>query len=357
MFLQHLNILQFKNIEEKSIDFHRKIVALVGNNATGKTNVLDAIHYLSMTKSYFSSSDTMNIQHNKDYFVLFGKFDNGTETFEVSCSVKKNNGKQVFLNQKPYQKLSEHIGKIPIIVIAPQDLSLITDYADTRRKFIDALISKLDKEYLQALIQYQAALQNRNALLKQGETAYSQQDLIDIYNLQLVQFGSIVLQKRISFFNEIKETLSSTYQLLQDNQEVLELQYISTIQNDFLRELQQSLSKDIRMGYTTVGIHRDDFEIILNHYPAKNYTSQGQQKTIVFALKWMELLYIYQKTNIPPILLVDDIYDRLDEKRLYKLLHFLLSDIVGQVFLTDTHPERILKLFEGQELQVVNMGK
>jgi DNA replication and repair protein RecF len=131
-----------------------------------------------------------------------------------SAIVKKNNGKQVFLNQKPYQKLSEHIGKIPIIVIAPQDLSLITDYADTRRKFIDALISKLDKEYLQALIQYQAALQNRNALLKQGETAYSQQDLIDIYNLQLVQFGSIVLQKRISFFNEIKETLSSTYQLL-----------------------------------------------------------------------------------------------------------------------------------------------
>jgi len=355
MFLHHLNILQFKNIEEKSFEFHRKIVALVGNNATGKTNVLDAIHYLSMTKSYFSSNDSINIQHNKDYFVLFGKFENNTELIEVSCSVKKNNGKQVFLNQKPYQKLSDHIGKIPIVVIAPQDLSLITDYAETRRKFVDILISKFDKEYLQALIQYQTALQNRNTLLKQGEIIYSQQDLVDIYNFQLVQFGSIILQKRISFFNEIKETLSSTYQLLQDNQEVLELKYVSTIHNDFLKELQQSLSKDIRMGYTTVGIHRDDFEITVNQYPAKNFASQGQQKTIIFALKWIELLYIFQKTNIQPILLVDDIYDRLDEKRIGKMLYFLLSNNVGQVFLTDTHLERILKLFEGQELQVINM--
>lgn len=355
MFLHHLNILQFKNIEEKSFEFHRKIVALVGNNATGKTNVLDAIHYLSMTKSYFSSNDSINIQHNKDYFVLFGKFENNTELIEVSCSVKKNNGKQVFLNQKPYQKLSDHIGKIPIVVIAPQDLSLITDYAETRRKFVDILLSKFDKEYLQALIQYQTALQNRNTLLKQGEIIYSQQDLVDIYNFQLVQFGSIILQKRISFFNEIKETLSSTYQLLQDNQEVLELKYVSTIHNDFLKELQQSLSKDIRMGYTTVGIHRDDFEITVNQYPAKNFASQGQQKTIIFALKWIELLYIFQKTNIQPILLVDDIYDRLDEKRIGKMLYFLLSNNVGQVFLTDTHLERILKLFEGQELQVINM--
>lgn len=357
MFLKTLNILYFKNIEEVQLNFSKKITALVGNNATGKTNILDAIYYLSMTKSYFSGSDVQNIKHEKDFFVLHGKFQNNIECFDVSCSVKKSEGKYITFNQKPYQKISEHIGKIPIVMIAPQDQNLITEYADTRRKFIDALISKFDKEYLSALIQYNHALQNRNSIIKQGELAYQQQDLIEVYNLKMAQYGEIVLNKRKNFFEEIKSDLISTYQNLQENQEILELNYVSTIQKDFFTELQNSLSKDIRVGYTSVGIHRDDFEIRLNSYPAKNFASQGQQKTITFALKWIELYYLYQKTNIRPLLLIDDIYDKLDDVRLQKIKRLIENGIAEQIFVTDNQFERIHQLFKNIDIHIIQISK
>ncbi|MCX7728092.1 MAG: AAA family ATPase, partial [Bacteroidia bacterium] len=185
MFLKKLNILYFKNIEDIQFEFSKTITAFVGNNAVGKTNILDAIYYLSMTKSYFSSSDTQNIQHGKEFFVLSGKYEHEQAAFEVNCSFKKSEGKQITLNQKPYPKISDHIGKIPVVMIAPQDLNLITEYADTRRKFLDAFISKFDKEYLNALIQYHQILQHRNSIIKKGEIAFQQQDLLDVYNAQL----------------------------------------------------------------------------------------------------------------------------------------------------------------------------
>lgn len=357
MFLKYLQLFQFKNIEELQWDFYEKTIAFIGANAVGKTNILDAIHYLAMTKSYFSSSDIQNIQFGKDFFLIHGKFQkNNQETLEIKCSVKKGSNKILSVNDKPYLKLAEHIGKIPVVLITPYDLSLITEYADTRRKFIDALISKFDKEYLNALIQYNQHLQNRNSIIKQGDVAYKQKDLIEVYNIQMAQIGETILKKRIQFFNEIKEILRSTYQVLQSNNEVLELNYISTIQNNYLQELQNSLSKDIRMGYTCVGIHRDDFDIILNNHLAKNHASQGQLKTIVIALKWVELMYLHQKTQEHPILMIDDIYDKLDKTRLMKIKELINSDIAGQVFITDNHYDRIKNLFEKTNIQIIQMN-
>lgn len=357
MFLKQLNILDFKNIEELKFDFSKRINIIVGNNAVGKTNLLDAIYYLSMTKSFFSSSDVQNIRHGKDFFVLHGKFENEGEALEVSCSVKKTEGKHLYINQKAYNKISEHIGKIPLVMIAPQDLNLITEYADTRRKFLDALISKFDKEYLNALIQYYQILQHRNAIVKQGENAYQQQDLLDVFNTQLATFGQLILHKRKLFFDEIKSRLTDTYHQLQNNSEKLEIKYISTIQKDFFKELQYSLPKDIRLGYTTVGVHRDDFEILLNDYPAKNYASQGQQKTIVFALKWIELMYLFEKTKIQPILLIDDIYDKLDDERMGKIKELLLSGVAGQVFITDNHFQIMSELLKDDDVEFFKIQK
>lgn len=352
MFISHLNILNFKNISELQLDFTKKIIALTGKNACGKTTILDVIYYLAMTKSYFSASDIQNIKHQQEFFVLFGKFKNNDEQFDVSCSVKKNEGKYVAINQKNYNRIAEHIGKIPVVIMAPQDLNLITEYSDTRRKFLDALISKFDKEYLNALIQYQKLLQNRNALLKQSDNNLSQKDLIDVYSEQMVPFGELILKKRKKFFEDIKPLVKTTYQQLQDNNETLELKYISTIQNDFAKELENSFSRDLKMGYTTVGIHRDDFDILLNDYPAKNYASQGQLKTVTFALKWIELIYLYQQTNIHPILLIDDMYDRMDDERIEKLKSLILNGIAEQIFITDTNYSRIKNLFKENENDV-----
>lgn len=358
MFLSHLYLFQFKNIVDAQWNFHQKIVAFVGANGVGKTNVLDAIYYLSMTKSYFSSSDVQNIKFNKDFFLIHGKFETDQhEILEIKCNVKKGSGKTILMNEKPYSRLAEHIGKIPVVMMTPYDLSLIIDYADTRRKFVDALISKFDKEYLNALIQYNQHLQNRNILLKQGEMAYQQKDLIEVYNLQIAQLGEIILKKRLQFFNEIKEILNSTYQALQDNNESLQLNYISTIQSNYLQELQNSLSRDIKMGYTCVGIHRDDFDIMLNNYLAKNHASQGQLKTIIMALKWTELVYLYQKTQEHPILMLDDIYDKLDDTRVTKIKQLIHSDIIRQVFITDSHYDRIQKLFDHDNIQIVTMNR
>ncbi|GIV27741.1 MAG: DNA replication and repair protein RecF [Bacteroidia bacterium] len=355
MFLKHLHVLYFKNIEDKQLDFSKKFIAFVGNNGIGKTNVLDSIYYLSMTKSYFSSTEVQNIQFGKEFFVIYGKFENQGMDMEVSCSVRKSEGKQVLLNQKPYPKITEHIGKIPVVIITPQDLYLITEYADTRRKFLDALISKFDKDYLNALIQYNKALQQRNALLKQEENVYQQMDLLDIYGLQMAQYGEMILNKRKLFFEEVKEKVKKTYSQLQNSNELLELNYISTIQNDYFKELQNSIPKDIRLGYTSLGIHRDDFEILLNGYAAKNFASQGQQKTIIIALKWLELLHIFQKTNVCPILLLDDIYDKMDDQRLNQFVDLLNADFIKQVFVTDTNKERILKLFNTQNVEIFEM--
>ncbi len=355
MFLKQLHCLYFKNLEDKEFRFSEKFVAIVGNNATGKTNVLDAIYYLSMTKSYFSATEVQNIQFGKDFFVINGKFQNNGMDWDVSCSVSKSDGKQMLLNQKPYSKIIDHIGKIPVVIIAPQDLKLITEYADTRRKFLDALISKFDKEYLNALLQYHKALQQRNAILKQGDIAYQQIDLLDVYGLQMAQYGELILSKRKLFFEEIKDKITNTYTQLQKCGEVLELKYVSTIQNDFFKELQNVIPKDIRLGYTSVGIHRDDFEIVLSAYPAKNFASQGQQKTIIIAMKWLELLHIFQKTGVCPIVLLDDVYDRMDEHRLHQFVHLLNADFIKQVFVTDTNKERISQLFQTRNLQIVEM--
>ncbi|MCX7728093.1 MAG: hypothetical protein N2203_01350, partial [Bacteroidia bacterium] len=196
---------------------------------------------------------------------------------------------------------------------------------------------------------------HRNSIIKKGEIAFQQQDLLDVYNAQLSQYGEIILKKRHSFFEEIKNTLITVYQNLQDNQEHLELKYTSTIQNDFYKELQHSLPKDIRMGYTTTGPHRDDFEILINNYPAKNFASQGQQKTIVFAIKFLELMYLHQKTKITPILLIDDLFDRLDDGRLNKIRLQIKNSPVTQIFLTDNHYERVNKLFEQESIEIIQI--
>ncbi len=344
MKLNKLHLLQFRNIEELSFNFSKSVIIIVGENGIGKTNLLDAIYHLAFTKSYFSHTENTNINHQHDFFFIEGVFENNDFLYDISCSVRRKGGKIFKCNGKEYLKISEHIGKIPIVFITPQDLNLITEYADTRRKFLDVIISKYDKQYLEALIQYNKVLQNRNSLVK-NNALYTQKELVSIYNQQLNGYGSIILEKRNQFFTDTESLIQDIYAQLQGNKETLLLKYQSTIKGSFIEQLENSIEKDMRVGYTSVGTHRDDFDILLNNYSVKQYASQGQQKSVIFALKWLELIFLKNKTNISPILLIDDMCDKLDDTRLKKIKEMLSTQDIGQVFITDSNAERIRNLF------------
>lgn len=342
MYLKRLYILNFKNIESKEFSFSPQLNCFVGDNGIGKTNSLDAIYHLGMTKSYFSSSTLHNIRLGEDFYLIEGTFLREEREEQVVCSVKKGQKKVVKRNGKLYDRLSDHIGSFPIVMVSPSDRDLIHEGSEARRKFLDGMLSQVRPLYLQTLLRYNQALTQRNSLLKlMHERAYFDPDTIAIYNDQLSLYGQELFKERKAFLEEFLPIFQKQYQSISQGKEQVSVSYLSPLEGqDFKQLLSQSISQDRAAQYTTIGVHKDDLVFTLEEQPIKKFASQGQQKSFLIALKFAQFLSIYEHTKVAPILLLDDIFDKLDSKRVGQLLRMVTLPPFSQVFLSDTDKER-----------------
>ena len=342
MYLENLYLANFKNYSDANVSFSKYINALVGDNGSGKTNLLDAINFLSMTKSAFNSIDNQSIRHNQAYFSIIGKFSQKNSTFVVSNSLTLGKRKKILIDKNPIDKTADIIGMFPIVLIAPNDHSLITEGGETRRKFFDSIISQLDKSYLIDLIDYNHALKQRNSLLKQfSETGRIDRDLLEPYDHILVSLGKDICNKRSTFCENYLTKIIKHYTFLTDGKEAINLKYQSKFQEDnFMEIFHNSLQKDILLQRTNIGIHKDDYLFEMDDYPLKKFGSQGQQKSFLIALKLAQFDIIQDEKGFKPILLMDDIFDKLDDHRIQKLTEMIELHEFGQVFITDARPER-----------------
>ena len=349
MWLKHLSVLNFKNYTESSLDFLPDTNAFTGQNGSGKTNLLDAIHYLSLCKSYFNPIDSQHIKKGEDWFMVQGQFDKETVLDAVSCSIKRNQKKQFKKNKKEYGRLADHIGQFPLVMISPNDSFIIMDGSEERRKFVDNVISQTDNQYLDILITYNRILLNRNIILKNiRETGVFDKGLLEVLNLQLVEAGEKIFSRRQKFMEEFLPEFRRYYQFLSDDVEQVDLVYESQLQDqDFLDLLNKQLEKDRALERTTVGIHKDDLQFSIHEgMPLKRFGSQGQQKSFLIALKLAQYAFLKNRKQYKPLLLLDDIFDKLDEQRTKKLMQLVSEDEFGQIFLTDTDSDRIRKIFQ-----------
>lgn len=343
MFLKSLNIVNFKNFDSIDFVFSSKINCLVGENGVGKTNILDAIHYLSFCKSYFNLIDYQNINHKASFFMLEGVFDKNERQEEVYCGLKQGQKKIIKKNSKTYSKLSDHIGQYPLVIISPYDRDLILDRSDTRRKFMDNVIGQSDKKYLSDLIAYNRTLSQRNALLKYFVQNHRFDAMsLAVYDEQLIEYGKKIHKKRKAFVHEFLPVFLNHHQTISKGKETVNIEYQSHLnEENFTEVLKDNLQKDKILQYTSAGIHRDDLVFLIQKYPVKKFGSQGQQKSFTTSLKLAQFDFIKKQLGIKPILLLDDIFDKLDENRVSQLIYMVNEDHFGQIFISDTHPERI----------------
>lgn len=348
MFLESISLLNFKNYEMLDLDFSPSVNCIVGDNGSGKTNLLDAVHYLSMSKGAFGGGNTQHILHQQDFFMVKGVFQAKDLDYEVTCGYKKGQAKVFKVNQKQYDKISDHIGRFPVVLIAPNDTETITEGSELRRKFFDSIISQLDKVYLTNLMQYTHYLKQRNMSLKQfAERHFVDRNLIDAYNHKLIQIGKEICNKRQEFIKEFAPIFQEHYRELTDNQEKTELVYNSHFSEDtYADDFRQALQDDLRLQRTTKGIHKDDFDFLIDGHLLRKFGSQGQQKSYMIALKLAHFEIIKNYTFLKPILLLDDIFDKLDDKRMSKLMQMVADRTFGQIFITDARPERTQAVFE-----------
>lgn len=348
MYLKKLSVLNFKNYPEAELQFSSHINCLTGNNGEGKTNILDAIHYLSFCKSFFNPIDSQNILHDAPFFLIQGSYLVHDKEEEIYCGLKRNQKKQFKRNKKEYQRLADHIGLFPLVMISPADSELITEGSESRRRFIDSVIAQFDRDYLESLISYNKVLSHRNALLKQfGSGRRFDKESLEIWDMQLVEYGNKGFEKRKSFINSFIPIFQRYYELISGGREQVGVDYISNLNTaTFTEVLEKSLDRDRVMEYTTVGIHKDDLGFTINGYPLKKYASQGQQKSFLIALKLAQFDFIKNIKKVTPILLLDDIYDKLDDLRVKQLMDLVRSDNFGQLFITDTHLTRLAELFK-----------
>lgn len=339
MILKQLSIINFKNIAQAELDFSTNINCFVGNNGMGKSNLLDAIYYLSFCKSFTHAIDSQNIRHNEDFFMLQGTYDRNNTTETLSCGMRKRQKKSFKRNKKEYERLSDHIGFAPLIMVSPADAALIQGGSEERRRFIDVVISQWDKPYLETLIRYNKALEQRNSLLRQEVTDAM---LYEIWEEQMSQTATVVYHARKQFLDAFIPVFNQLYNNIADRNEQVGLVYRSHIAEGGLSEqLASSRSRDLILGYTTRGIHRDDMEMSLGEYPMKRIGSQGQCKTFLIALKLAQYGFLSRHSNTAPILLLDDLFDKLDAERVERIMQLVSGDIFGQIFITDTNREYI----------------
>ncbi|MDQ3049250.1 MAG: DNA replication/repair protein RecF [Bacteroidota bacterium] len=347
MYLERLHLLNFKNYAEVSLELSPGVNCFTGANGSGKTNLLDAIHYLSMTRSYFHPGDTPNIRHGEQMLFIQGDFNFDGLEESVYCGIRAGQKKQFKRNQKEYERLSDHIGAFPVVMIAPTDQELITEGSETRRKFTDSIISQYDHDYLNALIRYNQVLMQRNSLLKQSAI----KGLIDwpsfaVWDEQLVAYGEKIYKKRIEFIQGFQPLFNSLFSFISGGDENAAIVYESKLNGQSFTELLlTNRSKDLNFQFTTGGIHKDDLHFNLRGYPAKKFASQGQQKSIVIALKLAHYKFLCDKGFSKPIVLLDDIFDKLDEGRVLRLMEWISRDGFGQLFITDSHSDRVAKVF------------
>ncbi|MBD3890001.1 DNA replication/repair protein RecF [Olleya marilimosa] len=342
MILKSLALLNYKNFDSKSFEFNHTINCLVGNNGVGKTNVLDAIYHLSFGKSYFNPVASQNIKYDEEFFVINGEYDKDEKTENIVVSLKKGQKKIIKRNSKAYDKFSDHIGFLPLVIISPADRDLIIEGSDTRRKFIDSVISQSDKNYLSNLINYNKILSQRNSLLKYFAANHTyNNDTVDVYNLQLQQYGTHIFEKRKQFLESFIPLFKARYKAISNNNEEVSLNYKSDLFEDSLEQLlKKTINKDKALQYTSVGVHKDDLEFNIGDYPIKKFGSQGQQKSFLIALKLAQFDSIKAISGDNPILLLDDIFDKLDETRVAQIIKLVNDENFGQIFISDTHAER-----------------
>lgn len=351
MVIKQLNIINFKNIAEAALVFCPGFNCFVGNNGVGKTNMLDALHHLSMCKSYFNLPDTHNIRHGEPFFVIQGKYENEGEEIDIYCGVKRGQKKVFKKNQKAYDKLSEHIGLLPLVIVSPEDVSLIEGGSEERRRLIDGIISQCDRAYLHNLIRYNKALLQRNVLLKAAAGKPLDPDSIGVWDEQLAECGGVIMQKRAGFLSGFKTIFQAYYEELSLGREEVMLEYRTQGKDgDWLAALRGSLERDRMLAYTTVGIHRDDLVLNIGDYPVRKTGSQGQKKTFLVALKLAQYTWLYRVNNVKPLLLLDDIFDKLDADRVRQIVKIVGGDIFGQVFITDTNRGHIDEMLRTQEV-------
>ncbi len=353
LFLQSITLYQFRNYLHRSFTFSERITGICGLNGTGKTNLLDAIYYLSFTKSYFSRSDSSNVHHNLQGLRLDARYQLQGQEQQLACILRENNRKEMQLNGEDYKKFSEHIGKLPCVMIAPDDVELITGSSEERRKFVDTILSQINRAYLQQLIEYNKLLQQRNSLLKQAaDSGYVDEALLDIYSDQLCTKGQFIYEQRNLFLQAFLPMVTAYYQDIARSTDAVTLTYESQLHQASLQQLlQQGRQKDMLLQRTNYGIHKDDIAIQMGSNTFKAEASQGQRKSLLFALKLAEWQTLKDNKGFAPLLLLDDVFEKLDEQRMYNLLHRVCIEDDGQVFITDTHKDRLQ-----QQLQLLGVG-
>jgi DNA replication and repair protein RecF len=346
MYLQNIALTNFKNYELNELEFSSKINCFVGNNGVGKTNILDAIHYLSLTKSFFNSIDSISIRHGEDYFIIQGTFARDGEEDKIYCAFQKQKQKLLKRNGKEYQKLSDHVGRYPVVMISPADSSLITEGSEERRKFLNKIISQYNGEYLDSILKYNKALQQRNRLLKDFKTrGRFDADMLSVWDAQLVKYGTYIYQERKTLVNELIPVFQEYYSLISSGKEQVKLTYRSHLsEGDFAETLLSVVEKDRILEYTTVGIHKDDLVLEMDGFPVKVLGSQGQQKSYLVALKLAKFDYIKKRSGFAPVLLLDDIFDKFDAVRVEQIIRLVGNHRFGQIFITDTHQDRLQEI-------------
>ena len=363
MFLNKLSLLNFKNHEELSLPFSKKINCFIGNNGVGKTNIVDAIYYLCLTKSYFNSVDQQNILFGKDFFRLDGELTNGSESFKIVYKLPSNKRKELSVNEVAVPKLSDHIGNFPCIIISPDDSQLVLGSSEERRKFLDGTISQVNHEYLEWLISYMKVLAQRNAALKQfAETRKTDRQLLETYNRQLVPLGTKIYEARKVAIETLQPIFQSFYREVSLEREQVSFVYNSQLHNKPLDELlHNNFERDVMLQRTDAGIHKDDLDLYLGNNKMKKFGSQGQQKSFIISMKLsqFEIIKNGSQADAKPVLLIDDIFDKLDNDRSRKLVELIASDNFGQVFLTDTDDAHIREALKGKEdlFEIIVVGE
>lgn len=355
MFLESLFLNNFKSFEEKELNFEGKVHCIIGTNGSGKTNLLDSIYYLALCKSYFSTPDASCITFGHDYFSLNGSFVRRGERHVISCAVTSDKKKTFKHDDKPYERLSEHIGLVPLIMIAPQDINLINGAGEERRRFFDTFISQLDGEYLRCIVAYSKLLADRNKLLKNSVGTVIDRDLISVLDERISFFGSLIYAKRADICMKISPLVQKLYASIAMG-EIIDVTYESQLhRSDMLSLLGHTYERDRVMGFTSSGIHRDDFTLKMDGRSIRNFGSQGQKKTFLMALKFGQYLYTANALSLKPILILDDLFDKLDHGRVTQVVNIICSTDFGQIFISDTDRNNLSEIFGHGQASVIQL--
>lgn len=359
--LKELHIQNFKNVKSAHLLFDSKYVFFIGDNGVGKTNLLDSIYYLSLGRSFFNVIENQNVNHDETFFNLKGVFSKEKKLDTIFCAYLRNQRKNIKKNGTPYEKFSAHLGQYPVVMVTPYDIDLIIGGNEERRRFVDIISAQVDRSYFEHLSKYNHSLKQRNAQLKMmNDRNQSENSLISVYDELLDYHGHELFNYRKQFFINFHEHFNKFYSSVSADKETVEIVYKSQLANgQLLKQLKDGFKRDLILQRTNYGIHKDEIDFLINNYPLKKYGSQGQQKSFLMALKLSQFQVILDKKEIPPILLLDDIFDRLDESRVSNLLDIIAKGPFGQVFITDTSEERIENIFgriniSGQVIRIEN---